>query len=126
LELLKGLVQQNFGAGTIPRAFVAHEGERFLGTVSIIACDEDRRPHYTPWIAALWVEPEVRQQGIGATLVERATEAAFSTGSGRVYLLSRERRRAFYKGLGWAVLEADELEPGLHVLVRDAEEKTSR
>jgi len=101
---------------------VAHEAERFVGTVSVIANDEERRPHYTPWVAALWVEPEDRRQGIGAALVRRAAEFAFGTGATRVYLLSRERRRAYYEGLGWSVLEADVLEPGLHVLISNAGE----
>jgi GNAT superfamily N-acetyltransferase len=122
LELLTGLVQLNFDSGPIPTAFVAHEGERFLGTVSVIANDEESRPQYTPWVAALWVEPEARQNGIGAALVKRAAEFAFGTGAPRVYLLSRERRRAYYEGMGWSMLEADVLEPGLHVLIRDAGE----
>jgi predicted N-acetyltransferase YhbS len=116
---VKGLVQQSFGSEPIPTAFMAHEGECFVGAVSVIANDEERRPQYTPWVAALWVEPEYRQKGIGAALVGRATEFAFATGAQRVYLLSRERRRAYYEGLGWAVLEADVLEPGLHVLIKD-------
>jgi len=122
LELLTGLVRQSFGAGPIPTAFVAHDGKRFVGTVSVIANDEDRRPHYTPWVAALWVEPEDRRQGIGAALIERAAEFAFGMDATRIYLLSRERRRAYYEGLGWSVLEADMLEPGLHVLIRNAGE----
>ncbi|WP_243368151.1 GNAT family N-acetyltransferase [Microvirga solisilvae] len=120
LELLTGLVQESFESGPIPTAFVAHEGERFLGTVSVIANDEEKRPQYTPWVAALWVEPEARRNGIGAALVQKATEFSFGTGAPRIYLLSRERRRAYYEGLGWTMLEADILEPGLHVLIRDA------
>ncbi|MCG7394566.1 GNAT family N-acetyltransferase [Microvirga sp. ACRRW] len=119
LELLTGLVQQNLEAGPIPTSFVAHDGERFLGTVSVIVNDEELRPQYTPWIAALWVDPEDRQQGIGAALVDRAAKFAFTTGAQRVYLLTRERRRAYYEGLGWAVLEADAPELGLHILTRD-------
>ena len=119
-------MQQNFGIGSIPTAFVAHEGERFVGTVSVIACDEDRRPHYAPWIAALWVEHEERQKGIGAALVGKAADFAFSAGATRVYLLSRERRRAYYESLGWSMLEADAPEPGLHILIRDAGEEVSR
>jgi len=113
-------VRQSLGAGPIPTTFVAHAGERFVGTVSVIACDEERRPHLTPWIAALWVEPDDRRQGAGAALVARAADFAFATGADRIHLLSRERRRAYYEGLGWSVAEADVLEPGLHVLVRDA------
>jgi GNAT superfamily N-acetyltransferase len=120
LELLTGLVHQNFGPGPIPTALVAHEGERFLGTVSIIASDEEARPQYTPWVAALWVEPEHRRRGIGALLVEKAVLFAFNTGAERVYLLSRAHRCAFYKGLGWIVLEVDAPEDGMFILSRTA------
>lgn len=105
LSLLTGLVQENFGTGPVPTALVAHEGDRFIGTVSIIECDEETRPHYTPWVAALWVEPEDRRHGIGAALVDRAAEFAFKAGADRVYLLSGPHRRSFYEGLGWTVLE---------------------
>jgi GNAT superfamily N-acetyltransferase len=120
LELLTGLVRESLGAGPIPTSFIAHDGDTFLGTVAVIACDEESRPQYTPWIAALWVEPEYRQRGIGAALVERASGFAFSIDVKRVYLLTRERRRAFYEKLGWLVLEADVPEAGLNVLFREA------
>jgi predicted N-acetyltransferase YhbS len=117
LSLLTGLVQENFGPGPIPTALVAHEGGRFLGTVSIIACDEDTRPQYTPWVAALWVEPEHRRRRIGAVLVERAVECAFGTGARRVYLLARPHRHSYYEGRGWFVIE--QAEDGMFILARD-------
>jgi predicted N-acetyltransferase YhbS len=120
LSLLTSLVQENLGPGPIPTAFVAYEGDRFIGTVSIIACDEDTRPHYTPWVAALWVEPEDRQQGIGAALVDRAVAHAFGSGSGRVYLLSGPHKRSFYERLGWAVVEMTG--DGMFILSRDIDD----
>jgi predicted N-acetyltransferase YhbS len=120
LSLLTGLVQDNLGAGPIPTALVAHEGDTFVGTVSLIACDEETRPQYTPWVAALWVEPEYRRQGVGAALVEQAASFAFGTGAGRVYLLSGPHRQSFYEALGWTVLEMLP-DDGMLVLVRDAQ-----
>ncbi|MXQ14684.1 GNAT family N-acetyltransferase [Microvirga makkahensis] len=119
-------MRQSFGARPIPTTFVACDIGRFVGTVSVIACDEEPRPHYKPWIATLWVEPEDRRRGVGAALVARAAEFAFDVGAARIHLLSRERRRTHYESLGWAVLEADAPEPGLHGLIRDAKEGTSR
>jgi len=113
-------VQESLRAGPIQTSFVAHDGERFLGTISVIENDEDSRPQYAPWIAALWVEPEARRHGIGAALVERASASAFAAGAKRLYLLTRERRRAYYEELGWRVLEADAPEKGIHILIRDA------
>jgi GNAT superfamily N-acetyltransferase len=117
-SLLTGLVQENLGAGPIPTALVAHEGSRFVGTVSIIACDEETRPHYAPWVAALWVEPEDRRRGIGAGLVERAAEFAFKAGADKVYLLSGPHRCAYYEGIGWSVLEV--MDDGMVILTKQA------
>jgi GNAT superfamily N-acetyltransferase len=119
LSLLVGLVQENFGPGPIPTALVAHDGDRFIGTVSVIACDEETRPQYIPWVAALWVEPEHRRQGFGADLVARATEFAFQAGAEKAYLLSRTHRRPFYEDLGWSVLEANVPKDGLFILTKD-------
>ncbi len=116
------MVGGSFGAGPIPTVLVAHDGEQFLGTVSLIACDEEARPQYTPWIAALWVEPEHRRRGIGAALVDKAANLAFAIGTQRVHLLTRERRRSFYEGMGWLVLEADAPEAGLFILKKDRHE----
>ncbi len=118
LDLLTGLVRANLGVDPIPTAFVAHEGELFLGTASLIVCDEPSRPQYTPWIAAVWVEPEHRRRGIGAALVDTAAEAAFRADVGRVYLLARAQRRPFYEKLGWSVLEVNAPEDGMCILTR--------
>jgi GNAT superfamily N-acetyltransferase len=121
LSLLTGLVQDTLGPEPIPMAFVAHEGNRFIGTVSVIACDEDTRPRYTPWVAALWIEPEDRRQGIGADLVERAAEFACKAGADTVYLLSGPHRCAYYEGIGWSVLEV--MDDGMVILTRQARTK---
>lgn len=126
MSLLTGLVRESFGPEPIPTALIAHEGDRFLGTVSVIACDEETRPHYTPWVAALWVEPDHRQKGIGAALVDKAVEHAISCGAGRVHLLSGPHRRSFYEQRGWSVLEAITPEDEMFILVRDAGGTTQR
>jgi Acetyltransferases len=118
LSLLTGLVRESLGPGPVPTTLVAHEGDAFLGTVSLIACDEESRPHYTPWVAALWVEPEHRRRGIGEALVERAAALGFSTGAGSLYLLTSRRRRAYYERLGWTIREENVPQDGMDILGR--------
>ncbi|WP_425467758.1 GNAT family N-acetyltransferase [Phreatobacter stygius] len=107
-------VGQSLGAGPIPCALIAASGERFVGTVSLIESDMDERPQYSPWIAALWVDPEHRRQGIGAALVKAAATRAFEAGIGMLYLCATPDKAPFYMSLGWRQIE--ENVAGLNVL----------
>jgi GNAT superfamily N-acetyltransferase len=120
LDYISGRLRENINAEPIPLALVAHAGDRFLGTASVIASDLDERPQFSPWVAAVWVEPDARRHGIGATLVDQATKATFSLGIRRVYLCARRERSAFYLGLGWNRIEENVGPFALDVYIRDA------
>ena len=120
LETVESHVADNLGPGPIPSAFVAHDGDRFLGTASVIAADMAERPQYTPWVAAVWVEPEARGAGLGEALVRQAAQAIFRAGWSRAYLCAALHRRTFYEGLGWTMLEEDVGDERMTVFIRDA------
>ena len=120
LDHIAGRLRENMKDTPIPLALVAHDGETFLGAASVIASDLEERPQLTPWVAAVWVEPQARRRGVGAALVDRATQDCFGLGIDRVYLCARPQRSGFYEGLGWTPIERD---VGLHqlsVFIRDA------
>src|SRR5260370_30272962 len=73
LDHISGRLRENMKATPIPFALVAHDGEAFLGTASVIALDLAERPQLTPWVAAVGVEPGRRGRGIAAALLVRAT-----------------------------------------------------
>jgi len=120
LDHISGRLSENLNARPIPFALVAHDGDTFLGTASVIASDLAERPQLTPWVAAVWVEPQARGRGIGAALVNRATRNCFALGIGRAYLCARPRLSRFYEGLGWTILERKVGSHRLSVFVRDA------
>ena len=105
----------------IPFALVAHDGERFLGTASVISSDLAERPQLTPWVAAVWVEEQARGHGIGAALVDRAAQGCFALDIARAYLCARPRMFAFYERLGWTLRERRVGRHGLDVFFRDAD-----
>ncbi|GGC61455.1 GNAT family N-acetyltransferase [Chelatococcus reniformis] len=107
LAVIARRVEETLAADGLPLALVAHRGEQFLGTASVIASDMPERPLYTPWVAAVWVEPEHRTRGIGAALVRAAAEAAFARGFDPVYLCATPANSPFYRRLGWRQVEAD-------------------
>lgn len=100
-------VTENLASDGLPLALVAHRGEQFLGTASVIPSDMPERPLYTPWVAAVWVEAEQRRQGVGAALVRAAAEAAFAQGFDQVYLCATPGNSPFYRRLGWQQIEVD-------------------
>ena len=58
LAYIASRLRENMEATPIPFALVAHDGERFLGTASVIESDLEERPQLTPWVAAVWVEED--------------------------------------------------------------------
>ena len=104
----------------IPFAIVAHEGDEFLGSTLGIASDMDARPQYSPWVAAVWVEPQARLKQVGRTLVGQATQMLFQRGFARVYLCSLPKRLNFYTRQGWLPIEHDVGELHQTVFVMDA------
>jgi len=120
LTYITGRLHENLNAEPLPIALVAHNGAEFLGTASVIASDLEERPHYTPWVAAVWVEPEHRASGICRALVERAVHDCFALGFTRVYLCARPALTEFYERLGWIPIERDVGKRGLTVFIQDA------
>ncbi|MEI9926215.1 MAG: GNAT family N-acetyltransferase [Bradyrhizobium sp.] len=71
---------ENLTDTPIPLALVAHDGDAFLGTASVIPSDLAERPQLTPWIAAVWVEPQARRHGTGSALVKPCHARLLRTG----------------------------------------------
>jgi N-acetylglutamate synthase-like GNAT family acetyltransferase len=114
------LRDENLNADPIPFALVAHDGMKFLGTSSVIKADLAERPQLTPWVAAVWVDPQARRRGVGAALVNRAAQDCFELGAGRAYLCARPQRSGYYQRLGWTAIERDVGRHHMDVLMRDA------
>jgi N-acetylglutamate synthase-like GNAT family acetyltransferase len=121
LAYIRDRLRENMEPRSIPLALVAHEDGHFLGTASVIASDLAERPQLTPWVAAVWVEPQARRRGVGAALVDRAAQACFALGIDRAYLCARPERADFYQRLGWTRIERDVGPVHLDVFIRDAE-----
>jgi predicted N-acetyltransferase YhbS len=61
----------------LPAVLVARRGEKFLGSVNLLAHEMTTHPTLSPWLAQLFVIAEERGRGVGAALV-RACLARFA------------------------------------------------
>lgn len=88
----------------IPLTLVAFQDGQPAGTASIYVHDMDTRPDLSPWLAAVYVGPAFRKQGIGSALVKAVENAARKLKIERLYLFTPDQER-FYARLGWSVFE---------------------
>lgn len=119
-DYIAGRLQENMTPSPIPFALVAHRDDVFMGTSSVITADLEDRPQYSPWVAAVWVDPKYRMQEIGTELVGRAVSDAFALNFRRVYLSAPKERRRFYTRQGWAPIEENVGERKVTVFVKQA------
>ena len=90
----------------ICESFVALLDSVPVGTATVLDHDVDteRRPDLTPWVAAVYVIPQARRQGIGEQLVSEASAFAHSKGFETLYLWTTDRQ-SWYERLGWQLME---------------------
>ena len=102
-------------AREIPFCLVAHDDATYIGSVLGIASDLDDRPELSPWVAALWVEPEFRRQGAAAALIKAALDEVFKLGHEVAFLCATAEKRAMYQRQGWKLVEENVGEAELDV-----------
>ena len=99
----------------IPFGLVAHDGGKYVGSVLGLASDLDERPELSPWVAALWIEPEFRGQGVAAALAKAALDEIFAIGHEVAFLCATAEKRLMYQKQGWRLIEDKVGEDGLDV-----------
>ena len=104
LDYSAGIKQMTVKSG-IPIALVAHRASQFMGSVLLIENDLAARPQYSPWIAALWVEPEFRCLGIAGELIKAARKEASQQGFRTCYLCATDANSLYYLARGFAPVE---------------------
>ncbi len=93
----------------IPTTLVALHGEACLGSASLVREDA---PEFTAlgdaWLASLYVRPEARGRGLGASLVRAIVALAAREGLPRLCLFT-PAHAGFYERLGWRAFASAEL-----------------
>jgi N-acetylglutamate synthase-like GNAT family acetyltransferase len=91
----------------IPTAFIALKGDEIVGTASLVENDLSTRSDLSPWLAAVYVIPEMRGMGVGTALVRAGIDEVEQLGLTRFYLITPDRA-SFYARIGWVKLEQTE------------------
>lgn len=92
----------------IPLTLVAYSNKTLFGSATLVISDLPTRPELSPWLAAVYVTPEYRNQKIGSLLSRSIVEEAKKLGLKEMYLLTGvDSRVEFYKKLGWEVFSVE-------------------
>jgi N-acetylglutamate synthase-like GNAT family acetyltransferase len=71
-----------------------------VGTGSLLLQDMTTNQELSPWLANIYLLPEVRGQGLGTWLVQQLMLQATQLAIPKLYLFT-EDQQAFYQRLGW-------------------------
>ena len=107
LQVVTDFIDELPEARSIPFCLVAHDEGNYVGSVLGLVSDLEDRPELSPWVGALWVEPDFRKQGVAAALVRAALDELFALGHEVAFLCATTEKRVMYERLGWKLIEAD-------------------
>jgi len=90
---------EEFGAqktdGNLPATLVLREGERLVGSVSVVDNDCEARTDLNPWLASLYVMPGQRGRGHGSRLIAAALELARGNGVEFLHVFTESAENIF-------------------------------
>lgn len=98
------LLHERSGRVELPVTFVASSRSELLGSAMLIHREMDTHPHFTPWLAGVFVAPAHRRHGIGRALTEHVVREAAARGYSTVYLFTPSAQD-FFSRLGWSIVE---------------------
>lgn len=100
-------LQEMARSSDMPFIVVAIENDQLVGSAALVKEDMTTRQDLSPWLANVFVKPEFRQNGIGASLVGHIEGEAARRGIRTLFLYTK-RARDLYLKLGWRKVEARE------------------
>ncbi|HLC92684.1 MAG TPA: GNAT family N-acetyltransferase [archaeon] len=108
LKAIEYRTRHCLGKKSIPMTFVGIVNERPVATVSLWRNDVNSRQDLFPWLAALFVAPEMRKLGLGREMQEFALAKAGELGFGKIYLMTSYKN--YYEKNGWKFIDMAPLE----------------
>ncbi len=97
-------VQASVTASLMPRTFVLLVDGRPVGTASLAEQDLEARPDLTPWLAAVFVEPESRGRGLAADLIAAVEDECRKRSIPTLWLYTRTAENVYTRA-GWRKVE---------------------
>ncbi|MDQ0888928.1 GNAT superfamily N-acetyltransferase [Paenibacillus sp. V4I9] len=86
----------------LPRFYLAIQNKTIIGTYALLRNDLISRQDLFPWVACIYVVPQLRGNDIGSKLLEHAMRETRKKGYGKLYLCTD--LNGYYEKNGWTHL----------------------
>ena len=83
----------------VPRFYIAVQNNSIIGSYALLRNDLISRQDLSPWLACLFVVPELRGNEFGAALLKHAVEETHNKGFENLYLCTD--LEGYYEKYGW-------------------------
>jgi len=109
LDLVIKSYQSRINEFSLPITWVAIDGKKPLGMVTLKENDLWTRKDLNPWLSSLYVSPEFQNRGIGSSLIEKVIDKSKNLGFIKLYLFttntSTPNLNNFYIVRDWKFLD---------------------
>jgi len=102
----------------VPYTVVALVGGVAVGSCCVIQNDCVHRPQYSPWVAAVFVKPEMRRRGIASAMLQEAAAIARKADVKGLYIDCLRATAPVYEKNGWKIYEREVGDKDSVVLLR--------
>jgi GNAT superfamily N-acetyltransferase len=102
-----------------PYTIVAFADGVPVGSCCVIENDCPHRPQYSPWVAAVYVKPEMRRRGIASMILQEAAVVASRIDVGGLYIDCLAATARVYEKNGWRIYEREVGDKDSVVMLRE-------
>ena len=106
-EVVFALLRTHVVRDQVPFTVVALADNVPVGSCSVIENDCVHRPHYAPWVAAVYVRPELRNTGVASAILQEAAKIATRSGIAGLYIDCLAKTAPVYEKNGWVIYERE-------------------
>jgi GNAT superfamily N-acetyltransferase len=106
-EVVLRLLRNHTEKDRVPFTVVALAAGQPVGSCCVIENDCKHRPQYAPWVAAVYVKPEWRGQGVASALLQEAARIGMRVPLEGLYIDCHVKTAPVYEKSGWRILERE-------------------
>jgi GNAT superfamily N-acetyltransferase len=118
-EVVFSQLREHITKDKVPYTIVGFADGTPVGSCCVIENDCLHRPQYSPWVAAVYVKPEMRNRGIASMILQEAAAVASRINIDGLYIDCLATTARVYEKNGWRLYEREVGDKNSVVMLRE-------